>query len=131
MIPIQKLGMLMPKKPNTDPKLSIQEFGLAPAQTPSGTPMRTASSVAKNVSSSVAGKRWASNRYDRFLVAERLAEIALDRGDEKVQVLLVERLVEAPARPGLGDILMRRFLGQEDIGGDRRARAATGRKPTG
>ena len=61
MIPSQKLGMLIPKKPNTDPKLSIQELGLAPAHTPSGTPMRTANSVAKKVSSRVAGKRWTSN----------------------------------------------------------------------
>ena len=61
MIPIQKLGMLIPKKPNTEPKLSIQELGRAPAHTPSGTPIRSANNVAKKASSSVAGKRCASS----------------------------------------------------------------------
>jgi len=61
MIPIQKLGMLMPKKPNIDPRLSIQELGRAPAHTPSGTPIKSANKVAKKASSSVAGKRCANS----------------------------------------------------------------------
>src|SRR3989442_843814 len=38
MMPNQKLGIEMPKKPNIEPKLSAHEFGFAPAQTPSGMP---------------------------------------------------------------------------------------------
>jgi len=42
----QKCGMLMPTKPVTDPRLSIQELGRAAAQTPSGSAIKVANSVA-------------------------------------------------------------------------------------
>ena len=57
MIPNQKLGMLIPKKPKNEPILSTHEFGRAPAQTPKGTPIIMAIKIAKNASSIVAGKR--------------------------------------------------------------------------
>src|SRR4029453_5930804 len=58
MIPSQKLGIEIPKKPNTEPRLSAQEFGLAPAQTPSGMPKTMAISIEAIASSIVAGRRW-------------------------------------------------------------------------
>ena len=57
MMPSQKLGIEIPKKPNTEPRLSAQEFGLAPAQTPSGMPIRIAISIEAIASSMVAGSR--------------------------------------------------------------------------
>ena len=57
MIPSQKLGIEIPKKPNVEPRLSAQEFGLAPAHTPSGMPVRSASSIDAIASSMVAGSR--------------------------------------------------------------------------
>ena len=57
MIASQKLGMLMPKRPHVVPKLSIHEFGLAPAQTPSGMANSVAMTMAHTASSMVAGKR--------------------------------------------------------------------------
>ena len=57
MMPNQKLGIEMPKKPNTEPRLSAQEFGLAPAQTPSGMPKTIAISSEAIASSIVAGSR--------------------------------------------------------------------------
>ena len=57
MMPNQKLGIEMPKKPKNDPRLSAQELGFAPAQTPSGTPSTMAMSIDTNASSIVAGRR--------------------------------------------------------------------------
>ena len=57
MMPSQKLGIEMPKKPNTEPRLSAQEFGFAPAQTPSGMPTMSAISIDAIASSMVAGSR--------------------------------------------------------------------------
>ena len=57
MMPSQKLGIEIPKKPNTEPRLSAQEFGLAPAQTPSGMPIRIAIRREAIASSMVAGSR--------------------------------------------------------------------------
>ena len=57
MMPNQKLGIEMPKKPNIEPRLSAQEFGLAPAQTPSGMPKTIAISIEAMASSMVAGSR--------------------------------------------------------------------------
>ena len=57
MMPSQKLGIEMPKKPNVEPRLSAQEFGLAPAQTPSGMPARSAINIEAIASSTVAGSR--------------------------------------------------------------------------
>ena len=61
MMPSQKLGIEMPKKPNIEPRLSAQEFGFAPAQTPSGMPNTSAMSREAIASSIVAGKRWPIN----------------------------------------------------------------------
>ena len=55
MMPNQKLGIEMPKKPNVEPRLSAHEFGLAPAQTPSGMPSMIAISIDAMASSIVAG----------------------------------------------------------------------------
>src|SRR5712692_9895499 len=57
MMPNQKLGIEMPKKPNIEPKLSAHEFGFAPAQTPSGMPKMIAISRDATASSMVAGSR--------------------------------------------------------------------------
>ena len=57
MIASQKLGMLMPNRPQVVPRLSIHEFGLAPAQTPSGMASSVAMTMAQNASSMVAGSR--------------------------------------------------------------------------
>ena len=57
MIASQKLGMLMPKRPNVVPTLSIQELGLEPDHTPSGIAKSVAMRIAKNASSMVAGRR--------------------------------------------------------------------------
>ena len=57
MMPNQKLGMLMPKKPTNEPTLSIHELGRAPAQTPSGTPTINAMRMETTASSMVAGSR--------------------------------------------------------------------------
>src|SRR5713226_7707537 len=57
MMPSQKLGIEMPKKPNAEPKLSAQEFVFAPAQTPSGMPKMIAISSDAMASSMVAGSR--------------------------------------------------------------------------
>src|SRR5262245_50786069 len=55
MMPNQKLGIEMPKKPNVEPRLSTHEFGLAPAQAPSGIPKMIAISMDATASSIVAG----------------------------------------------------------------------------
>ena len=55
MMPSQKLGMLIPKRPRLVPRLSIHELGRAPAQTPSGTARETAIRIEKSASSIVAG----------------------------------------------------------------------------
>ena len=57
MMPSQKLGIEMPKKPATEPRLSAQEFGFAPANTPSGIPTTSAIKSEVNASSTVAGSR--------------------------------------------------------------------------
>ena len=57
MMPSQKLGIVMPKKPNIEPRLSTQELGFAPAQTPSGMPITIAISSEAIASSIVAGNR--------------------------------------------------------------------------
>src|ERR1043166_2955416 len=57
MIPSQKLGILMPNNPNVVPRLSNQEFGFAPAQTPSGIAKTVAMMMAKIANSMVAGRR--------------------------------------------------------------------------
>ena len=57
MMASQKLGMLMPKSPKVVPTLSIQELGLAPAQTPSGIASSVAMLIATTASSIVAGRR--------------------------------------------------------------------------
>ncbi len=57
MMPNQKFGMLMPKKPTNEPTLSIHELGRAPAQTPSGTPTISTIRIETTASSMVAGKR--------------------------------------------------------------------------
>ena len=57
MMPSQKLGIEIPKKPTTEPRLSTQEFGFAPANTPSGMPMMSAIKSEAIASSMVAGSR--------------------------------------------------------------------------
>ena len=58
-MPNQKLGMLIPQSPKVVPTLSVQEFGLAPAQTPSGMASTIAITTEKRASSMVAGSRMA------------------------------------------------------------------------
>src|SRR6266511_1055362 len=53
MMASQKLGMLIPKRPKVVPRLSTQEFGLAPAQTPKGIASRVAIMIAKSASEPV------------------------------------------------------------------------------
>src|SRR5687768_14186190 len=55
MMASQKLGMLMPKRPKVVPRLSIHEFGLEPAHTPSGMANTVAMMMAQVASSIVAG----------------------------------------------------------------------------
>ena len=57
MMPNQKLGIEIPKNPNIEPKLSTQEFGFAPAHTPSGMPKMIAISIEAIANSMVAGSR--------------------------------------------------------------------------
>jgi hypothetical protein len=56
-MPNQKLGMLMPNRPNMVPTLSVAESGLAPANTPRGSAIKMAMMIANVASSSVAGSR--------------------------------------------------------------------------
>lgn len=58
-MPSQKLCMLIPQSPKVVPRLSIKEFGLAPAQTPSGMASTIAMTTEKVASSMVAGSRMA------------------------------------------------------------------------
>ena len=57
MMPSQKLGILMPKRPKLVPRLSIHELGLEPAITPKGIAKRVAMIIEKKASSIVAGRR--------------------------------------------------------------------------
>ena len=111
-MPNQKLGIEMPKKPKNDPRLSAQELGFAPAQTPSGSPRATAIRRETTASSIVAGSALADHGDDRIGIAERRAEVALEHVDEKPQILNVKRLVQAPPVAGFSNVLRRGLIGQ-------------------
>ena len=116
MMPNQKLGIEMPKKPKNEPRLSAQEFGFAPAHTPSGMP--SAMRDHEREDGELDRRRQAfADQADHWIgIAERRAEIAGDDVGEKSQILHIDRLIEAPAVPGVGDVLRRGLVRQQEIG---------------
>ena len=104
MMPSQKLGIEMPKKPATEPRLSAQEFGLAPAQTPSGMPTDKRDQHRREASSMVAGSR---SPISAMTGSEYLNDMPRSPdGDvgQKAEVLDVDRLIEAPSVPRFGNV---------------------------
>ena len=105
-MPNQKFGMLMPKKPTSDPRLSIQELGLPPAQTPSGTATTMAITIDNSASSIVAGSRSAMTLSTGSAKRNDVPRSPCSGRDEKLPVLDPDRLIETPALARQCDILV-------------------------
>ena len=116
MMPSQKLGIEMPKKPNIEPRLSAQEFGLAPAQTPSGMPSEDRDQHRGDCKLDGRRQPLADQADDRIGIFERHAKIAGQDIGQKSEVLNVDRLIEAPAVPRFGDVRRRGLVRQQKVG---------------
>ena len=105
MMPNQKLGIEIPKNPNIEPKLSTQEFGFAPAHTPSGMPKMIAISIEAIANSMVAGSRSPIKVITGSEYRNDVPRIPDQQICEKLQVLDVDRLIQPPTAPRIGNVL--------------------------
>ena len=89
----------------------------AAAAIPSGSATTSATSIAANANSNVAGRRSAICSTHRRASAQRRPEIAGDRAGEKAPVLLEEGPVEAKLPAQRIHVCLRRRLAEHGLGG--------------
>ncbi len=82
---------------------------------PSGIAIGTATSIAANASSKVAGIRSGDGRGDRLVGPERRAEVAAHGAADKRAVLREQRTIESEPRAQLRDVLRRRALAKHRL----------------
>ena len=84
-MPNQKFGMLIPKKPTMDPRLSIHELGLPPAHTPERHRNDNGDHDREQRKLDRGRQPFGDHADHRIGEAERGAEIALQRGERNFQ----------------------------------------------
>ena len=112
MMPNQKLGIEMPKKPKNDPRLSAQELGFAAGPDAERQPQSDGDQERDDRQLDRGRQALADHGDDGIGVAKRRAEVALEHIDEKSQILNVKRLIQAPPVAGFSNVLRRGLIGQ-------------------